>query len=106
MNARDAWSTLGRDIDEVLAAIRASPVHERGAAADRELETARSVARKLMGAHHPDRNPGDPGAPARFGRVQEALRILEGETADLKQRLSEGAARNGRDVFIEVRKPR
>ena len=40
----------------------------------------KKVYRRLAMAHHPDRNPGDPDAPKRFIRIQEAYNSLCGRT--------------------------
>jgi hypothetical protein len=49
---------------------------DAGASAD----DVRRAFKRLALEHHPDRNPGDPGAVARFRRVCEAFELLEGKS--------------------------
>lgn len=104
MNVWDAWTTLGRDPAAVMQSIAgAGGLEDRAQAAIRELEKARSLSRKLMAAHHPDRNAGDDEAAVRFRRVSNALDCLEKATADFvaKARGGDLGPRKPRD-FIEV----
>lgn len=106
MDLREAWTTLGLDPDGVFGRIASRTGRdERVRAAEEELAGARSVARRLMGLHHPDRNPGDPLASERFRRTEEALRTIERETARLRELAREADGREPRDVFIEIFKP-
>lgn len=87
MDVGEAWAAIGGDVAAVLARARAAGTLEARVAAVRaSLGDARRLARAAMARHHPDKNPGDPGAPARFVRVQEALRIIEGETAEFERK--------------------
>lgn len=104
MNLEDAWNILGRDLSDVVGEIRKSPVDARAEAAERELEKARSLARKLMGLHHPDKNPGDEEAAKRFMRVKTALSVIEQETASLREKMASRKERSSHAVFIDVRK--
>ncbi len=99
LSLRDAWLVLGREPKRVAAAIKARA--DRVAAADELLESARRLARRLLGLHHPDRNPGDPEARERFDLVQEALSVVEAGTEDFR-RQPEARPRKDGAVFIEV----
>lgn len=57
MPARDPYGVLGV---------------ERGASE----EEIRKAYRRLAGEHHPDANPGDPGAEERFKETQRAYEVL------------------------------
>lgn len=81
MNLVDAWTTLGFDPDEVLSSIKAS--RDRAAEAKRLEAEAKTVCKRLLAAHHPDKNPGDAGASKRFRRVQNAMQIISQATSDL-----------------------
>ncbi len=102
LSLRDAWLVLGREPRRVAEFIRSKS--DRVAAAEELLASARGLARRLLGLHHPDRNPGDDGATERFALVKEALSVVEAGTADFREQ-GEGrhAARNGA-VFIKVDK--
>lgn len=85
----EAWTTLGEDPKEVVREIQSLSGHEaRVEAAERALAVAERVGKSLLGAHHPDRNPGDPGAARRFRRVGEALESIRHHTAELRRRLA------------------
>ncbi len=47
-----------------------------GVAPEAEEEELRSVYKKLAVQYHPDRNPGDAGAEARFKEISEAKEVL------------------------------
>jgi len=94
---RDAWLVLGRTPGQVRDAIRAFADQAEGVRA--QLVVARALAKKLLGLHHPDRNPGDEGAKERFKLVQEALESVEAGTEEFRPEVRR--TRDG-DVFIEV----
>jgi molecular chaperone DnaJ len=66
----------------------------------------KSAFRSLSMRHHPDRNPGDPDAAARFGRVREAYETLLGSRrADPEVAAAPTSASrplNGRDISLAV----
>src|SRR3989442_11371935 len=64
---------MPRDFYEVL-----------GVAKDASEEDIKKAYRKLARQHHPDRNPGDKQAEARFKEVQDAYDIL-GDKAKREQ---------------------
>jgi DnaJ-class molecular chaperone len=47
-----------------------------GVARDASPSTIRSAYRRLAREHHPDKNPGDPGAERRFQALAEAYAVL------------------------------
>src|SRR5262245_503013 len=51
-----------------------------GVARDASEEDVKKAYRKLARQHHPDRNPGDKAAEARFKEVQEAYDVLGDKT--------------------------
>lgn len=92
MNVVEAWEAIGGSADAVFdRARRAGDVAARVAVLRAAVEEARKLARTAMARHHPDRNPGDPGASVRFVRVQEALRLIEHETAEFERKAAERA---------------
>jgi len=99
LSLRDAWLVLGREPRKVAAFIKARS--DRVAAAEELLGSARRLARRLLGLHHPDRNPEDPEARERFDLVREALAVVEAGTEDFRERPEARPRRDG-DVFIEV----
>ena len=106
MDLREAWNTLGCDPDQVFERIRSAGSRaSRAEAAGKELDYARSLARKLLGLHHPDKNPGDEEAAKRFRRVGDALRAIEDGTIKF-QDLARQEPVKERDVFIEIFSPR
>lgn len=102
LSLRDAWLVLGREPRRIAEAIRSRP--DRVAAAEELLASARALARRLLGLHHPDRNQGDPEARERFELVQEALSAVEEGTEDFRRESGERAERLDGAVFIEVDK--
>lgn len=103
LSLRDAWLVLGREPRRVAEAIKARA--DRVVAADEMLVSARSLARRLLGLHHPDKNPGDRGAQERFALVQEALSVVEAGTEDFRRETSRERTPRDGAVFIEVEKP-
>ncbi len=59
---------------------------------DASVEAIKSAYRRLAKAHHPDLNPGDAGAEARFRATQAAYAVLREAEA---RRAEAGAARTG-----------
>lgn len=100
LSLRDAWLVLGRHPRRVAEAIRSRT--DRIAAAEELLASARGLARRLLGLHHPDKNPGDPGARERFALVQEALSVVEAGTEDYRLQAEERTSARDGAVFIEV----
>jgi hypothetical protein len=98
ISVRDAWLVLGRRPGQVKADILSHGNERKGVEA--QLEVAKSLAKKLMALHHPDRNPGDQKAAERFKLVQEALQAIEEGTRNFETREKKV---QDRDVFIEVR---
>src|SRR3979411_2316024 len=47
-----------------------------GVGRDADAKAIKSAFRKLARKHHPDVNPGDPGAEARFKEINEANEVL------------------------------
>ena len=47
-----------------------------GVARDADAAALKSAFRKLAMQHHPDRNPGDAGAEAKFKEINEAYAVL------------------------------
>lgn len=99
LSVREAWCVLGQDPRRVSARIKSAGDRVKGA--EKELEAARPLAKRLLGLHHPDRCPGDLVAAERFSLVQEAVRTLEEATAELRTSGDRASRREG-DVFIEV----
>lgn len=102
LSLRDAWLVLGREPRRIADAIRSRP--DRVAAAEELLGSARALARRLLGLHHPDRNPGDQGARERFELVQAALSAVEEGTEEFRRQSGERSGRRDGSVFIEVDK--
>ncbi len=100
LSLRDAWLVLGRHPRRVAEELRSRP--DRVAAADDLLSSARALAKRLLGLHHPDRNPDDPGARERFALVQEAISTVETGTEDFRRQEEERAAARDGAVFIEI----
>lgn len=96
MSLREAWLVLGRDPDAVAERVNSSP--DQVEAAERELEGARTAAKKLMGLHHPDRK----GEPESYSMVQEAVRTVEVKTAEFRSSAAERERKKGSAVFIKV----
>lgn len=103
MQAGEAWRLLGEDPGRVAATMRAAPLASRGDVAARLLDRARRSAKALMVKNHPDKNPGDAGAQARFVAVQAALAALEEHTADFCRKL---AAKVLEDEHVRAKKVR
>ena len=100
LSLRDAWLVLGREPWRVARAVKAAA--DRVLGAEEELLRAKSLARRLLGLHHPDRNPGDPSAEERFALVKEALAVVEAGTEDLRSQEARRAECRDGAVFIEV----
>ena len=105
MNLIDAWNVLGTDPESVFNFIKTGRTPgEKVKKAEEKLEEARSIAKKLMGTHHPDRNQTDSEATIRFRRVSEALSIIESSTIEMKQRaesLSETMKKRGPIIVVD-----
>lgn len=105
MNLIDAWNVLGTDPESVFNFIKIGRTSgEKVKRAEEKLEEARSIAKKLMGTHHPDRNQMDSEAIIRFRRVSEALSIIENSTAEMKQKaesLPEIAKKRGPIIVVD-----
>lgn len=81
-----AWKVLGKDSGELVSSMRQLPdLDSRLAAAEAACEEAKRLARGLMRKNHPDVNPGDPGAAARFREAQEALECVRWHTEELRE---------------------
>ena len=66
-----------------------------GVTRDATLRQIKAAYRKLAKQHHPDANPGDPGAAARFRDITEACETL-----------SDSARRKAYDyIYTYIRKP-
>ena len=52
------------------------PYSVLGVARSAEVTEIRARYRQLAAQHHPDRNPDDPGATARMGRINRAYALL------------------------------
>jgi hypothetical protein len=102
LSLRDAWLVLGREPRRIAEVIRSRA--DRVAAAEELLASARGLARRLLGLHHPDKNPGDREAPERFALVQEALSVVEAGTEEFRGQDRERASARDGAVFIEVNK--
>lgn len=108
--AHNAWKILEIDPDGVFGRIASRPRAERADAAEVELEVARRRARELMIKYHPDKNPGDPAAEAKFKEVQAAIQLLVDSTQEFRQKLIEvleedarcKAERQKNAVFIKI----
>lgn len=108
MNIVEAWEAVGGSAEAVFdRARRAGDTAARAAVLRASVEEARRLARTMMARHHPDKNPGDAGAASRFVRVQEALRLIEHETAEFERkaanRAEEQERRRNRDGLIIIR---
>ncbi len=69
-----------------------------GVSADADASNLKSAYRKLAMQHHPDRNPGDKKAEARFKEVNEAYEILRDEQKRAAyDRYGHAAFENGAD---------
>ncbi len=102
LSLRDAWLVLGREPRRIAEVIRSRA--DRVAAAEELLGSARSLARRLLGLHHPDKNPGDREAPERFALVQEALSVVEAGTEEFRSQAEDRVAARDGSVFIEIEK--
>jgi DnaJ domain len=78
MREEHHWQRSLDDLARMEARARAI-LDVKPGASDQELKRVfRNAARR----HHPDRNPGDPGAEARFRDVVAAYRFLVGAEPD------------------------
>lgn len=78
MDLRTSWFILGEDFSEIEKYLTSLPdLNARCKGVLLFKEKARKIAKKLMGVHHPDKNPDDDSANSRFRRVQEALHNIE-----------------------------
>ncbi len=100
LSVRDAWLVLGRRPGQVKADIQAHESEREGV--DAQLEVAKSLAKKLMALHHPDRNPGDARAAERFRLVQDALQAVEDGTRAFREAAEKKVGARDKAVFIEV----
>ena len=57
-----------------------NPWHELGLDESATADDIRRAYRRLAAEHHPDRNPGDESAAARFQRVRQAYEMLKNPT--------------------------
>jgi hypothetical protein len=89
VTAHDAWKILEINPDGVFGRIASRPRAERADAAEVELEVARRRARELMIKYHPDRNPDNPVAEAKFKEVQAAIQLLTDSTQEFRRKLIE-----------------
>ena len=94
MNVASAWTTLGKNWDDVVHDLTALPdAASRVQAVESLLIEARKLAKRLMAVHHPDKNPGDLGATKRFQHVKDALEAIELHTQLFKDKYEEMKAR-------------
>jgi uncharacterized protein (DUF342 family) len=85
MNVSDAWTVLGKDWNSIAETLSSLPdAAARIQATESLLIDAKKLAKKLMAVHHPDKNPGDFDAAARFQRVKDALLTIEDNTESFK----------------------
>ena len=96
MDLQKAWAVLGKDIREVKAeASSAGGLEERLAVLEQLLAEAKRTARRRMAENHPDKNPEDPKAAARFRDVKEAISLIERMTEDFRTSVTEALASRG-----------
>jgi hypothetical protein len=90
MTLTDAWWVLGQDPNRIFLHVQSeSDKGLRLRILEKELVQARSIARKLLGLHHPDKNPDDiDNAKERFQIVQRALSIIEQNTKEFREKLN------------------
>lgn len=100
MDLRAAWTTLGFDPEEVVSSLKSARGLDRAKAAQELEARAAAVCKKLLAAHHPDRNPDDAGAPGRFRRVKNAMEIISAATAELVRETREDPGPSGGKVSI------
>ena len=92
-----AWSILGRNVAEIMAAIRSLPTRKaKIVALTRALSMARKDAKRIMAANHPDVN-NSKGSLTLFRSAQDALNCIEYHTEatrlkseELDQKVSQG----------------
>jgi hypothetical protein len=85
MNVSDAWTVLGEDWGAIVKTLSSLPnAAARVQAAEKLLVDAKKLAKKLMAAHHPDKNPGNVNAAVQFQRVKDALLTIEANTESFK----------------------
>lgn len=103
MNIADAWYALGTSWDSVVGRIISCDGKEaRVAEAEKMLAEARHVAKRLLGLHHPDKNPGDGAASERFRLIGEAIQTIEDDTKRLRQKFEESKMKPEKDGFIKI----
>lgn len=89
MTVSEAWSALGEDPDEIFNSIKSySNTDAKVLAAEAALVRAERLAKVLMAAHHPDKNPGDMSAEKRFKRVASAIESIRFNTKEMKEKAS------------------
>lgn len=104
MTLAEAWRELGFDPDGIASTISRQPRSRRVEAAEKLAEAGRKAAKKLFFVNHPDRG----GDPARFKRIQEAVKVIEAKTAEFRETVAElerrAAERAEKGPFIEIKK--
>lgn len=89
MTVSEAWLALGEDPNEIFNSIKSCPNAEKKVlAAEAALVRAERLAKVLMAAHHPDKNPGDISAEKRFKRVASAIESIRFNTKEMKEKAS------------------
>jgi hypothetical protein len=86
MNINDAWNVLGFDPEYVMDSIKNSGgLEEKKRKSLYFLNIARNTSKKLLSAHHPDKNIGDIESSMRFNRVSESILIIEKTTKEFEE---------------------
>ena len=86
----EAWTILGRDPAMVMASLKKPRgFTARLQAAEKAYNVAQRLARNLMAAYHPDKNPGNQTAIIQFRQVNLALEAIEYHTKEFRRKVEE-----------------
>jgi hypothetical protein len=90
MTLGEAWTILGRDPAIVIASLKKPQgFTARLQAAEKAYNVAQRLARNLMAAYHPDKNPGNQTAIVQFRQVSQALETIEFHTKEFRRKVEE-----------------
>ena len=101
MNVSEAWEMLGESWTSIALILSSAKVSDRAKIIDDLFIKARKLARISLAKYHPDINK-TPGAIKRFQSIQEALKLIEGETENfkLKLKMKQSEPKKPRDKIV------